>query len=460
VTFDIFCGENIAMIDDNSTTVGHAQKMILGFYPPDTHTTIEKEKVMSILKVFGRDITELNKYHLRLRTMHIPDNPPIFTGRLRDNIDPFRLFLDEEIVRVLHYFGFYKAYSSFAMNSQIANIEGFIEKIDNGPGFTHDVKRVFLGKKAWYRRMMNFKGSHYNDDEDQVNRLADLPPVVYYSTPNVKNAKVLRKFKMIVKIIITFKRLLDEVRLRERVIYEDIKMSKEINKQGFKSLKNKKIHEHRVNIAAKPILRSIYKASHEANENKYADDDKKCALLKYYIKNSNEKAVLHKLLGSLVSNDSKQCSVNMRRIIYLTRVVLERPDLLVLDEDALMLDEPSDPGYLDSVFSVLRGSTLICRMQSFKLVHRFDKCATFSGSRLAEFDRTRRLITDADSYTAMRIYKADARKLPLAALRKYAAERKNPGVSPRTSPNQRTSMSRLSGLSPSRLLAGKPAVSS
>ena len=50
---------------------------------------------------------------MRKRFFILKEESLVFTGSVRDNVDPFNLSSDEEIVKVLHYLGLYAAYSEF-----------------------------------------------------------------------------------------------------------------------------------------------------------------------------------------------------------------------------------------------------------------------------------------------------------------------------------------------------------
>ena len=418
-SFELFPGEKIIMIDDNANTTNFLKNLILGFQNPDSYTSNDPGIGPSFVKVFGKDIRRINKYHMRLRMMYLPSSPHLFIGTLRDNVDPFRMFMDDEIVRVLHYFGFYNAYCAYLKKNKESEMERLLTNV-NFDIMGDDWRLVFCGRREWAKKALSFNKKMLSDFKKR--ELSHLPPVVYYNTPKIKNFKALFKLQIKIKIIIALNRLLQEVRNRIRRVQEDILLSKEIQDKGYIVEIGREVLERKGFSARMPAVKSIYRnptlASKEAGREKVQIDEATCKLLKYRIQNSNEKEVLHKLLNSWVSSEYGDLSLNMRRIAYLTRAVLERPDLIVLDEDALLLEETNDEHYLRSVFAALRESTVICTMRNFKIIQYFDKCATFCGPRLVEFDKLKNLLGDPFSYTSALISKSDTRKLSLASISK------------------------------------------
>ena len=58
------------------------------------------------------------------------DEPLVFTGSVRDNVDPFNVASDEEIVKVLHYLGLYQAYSLFLKGNKADLIDRHMDALD------------------------------------------------------------------------------------------------------------------------------------------------------------------------------------------------------------------------------------------------------------------------------------------------------------------------------------------
>ena len=67
---------------------------------------------------------------MRKRFFILKEESLVFTGSVRDNVDPFNLSSDEEIVKVLHYLGLYAAYSDFVKTKKTGRIERHIDALN------------------------------------------------------------------------------------------------------------------------------------------------------------------------------------------------------------------------------------------------------------------------------------------------------------------------------------------
>ena len=81
------------------------------------------------IKIGGHEIEKYEAQALRKKFLILREDPLVFTGSVRDNVDPFNLSTDEEIVKVLHYLGLYTAYSDFIKSKQTGRIERHIDAL-------------------------------------------------------------------------------------------------------------------------------------------------------------------------------------------------------------------------------------------------------------------------------------------------------------------------------------------
>ena len=93
------------------------------------HTKPEDHALSSFtIKVLGVDIEAARIYELRRQQMYLSENPPVFTGTLRENIDPFNKYTDDDIVRTLDYFGFYESYSAYIKAREQQDVIDFVKR--------------------------------------------------------------------------------------------------------------------------------------------------------------------------------------------------------------------------------------------------------------------------------------------------------------------------------------------
>ena len=82
----------------------------------------------------------------------------------------------------------------------------------------------------------------------------------------------------------------------------------------------------------------------------------------------------------------------MKRILCLARAVLEKPDILLAEENAFIVDHCKPLDYLDGVFASLRDTTILCDITAFKLLDRFEHAAIFDSDSIVERGLTRELL--------------------------------------------------------------------
>jgi putative ABC transport system ATP-binding protein len=73
-----------------------------------------------------------------------------------------------------------------------------------------------------------------------------------------------------------------------------------------------------------------------------------------------------------------------RQKLAIARVLLKRPDVLIINEATALLDNGSQGRLLDAVFKEAEGRTLIWVLHNAALAKRFDRVLVFAEGRLAE----------------------------------------------------------------------------
>ena len=149
--------------------------------------------------------------------MIVRQDPLVFTGSVRDNVDPFNLSTDEEIVKVLHYLGLYAAYSDFIKTRQIGRIEKHINalnkkiptpnKLFEDP--VHYVHKRLKKVGKWCMNKSKHKVSH------TVANSTNATGVDVF----IKSRK-LRIVKIVIKFSIVLRQIKSELKRRKRARYE------------------------------------------------------------------------------------------------------------------------------------------------------------------------------------------------------------------------------------------------
>ena len=343
VNLSIYCGDRVILVETpkTSSTVDSILDIIMGFQwigNKNTPASLPKEQKLdyelstdSVVKVYGKDISGMNVFDLRRHLSHMISNPPLFTGTFRENIDPFGDFKDEDMITTLHYLGFYNAYCAYV---KIFNPQELLESVD---------KVVIEGQKeaklkttgCWCCKKTRPINDYRVPKEMRMTKskkVPDLNPLP--KTPQIPTAS-----------------------------------SNERRKRKLKTPARPKV--------LPPLNPKL----------KYPETKRPTHLSKYKIEEPMERKIVENLLQMTLNSESKHCSLNLRRIVQMTRVMLEKPELLILEEDSLNIEGTNDSRYLNQFFTHLKNTTIICKAVTFANLHRFAKCATFDSGKLVEYDR-------------------------------------------------------------------------
>lgn len=92
-------GEKVALVGEEGSGRRALIDMILGMKKPD-------EREESCIFLFGKYISDLKPAEYRSKIQFLNEKAELFSGTIRENIDPSHKFSDEEIVKTLHYLHF------------------------------------------------------------------------------------------------------------------------------------------------------------------------------------------------------------------------------------------------------------------------------------------------------------------------------------------------------------------
>ena len=60
-----------------------------------------EDNSLGVINLDGENVSELGLHHLRQNVTNIPQDPTLFTGTIKTNIDPFNKYTDEQIAETL-----------------------------------------------------------------------------------------------------------------------------------------------------------------------------------------------------------------------------------------------------------------------------------------------------------------------------------------------------------------------
>lgn len=92
-------GDNMALIGQEGSGRKTLVDMLLGMKKPN-------EREESCIFLFGKYINDLNPIDYRTKIKYLKEDANLFSGTLRENVDPQHKYSDEEIIKLLHFLKF------------------------------------------------------------------------------------------------------------------------------------------------------------------------------------------------------------------------------------------------------------------------------------------------------------------------------------------------------------------
>ena len=146
---------------------------------------------------------------------------------------------------------------------------------------------------------------------------------------------------------------------------------------------------------------------------------KDCVIIDNHVVDKKEEYdLLLKLIDTRADCSFFRWSNPMKRLICLARAVLEKPEILLVEEKAFIIDHTKRHSYLDGIFSSLRETTILCDITSFKLLDRFEQAAVFDSNSIIERGLTQDLLQTKESALVEKLKTIDSRKVGVMHFRK------------------------------------------
>ena len=103
-------GQKMALVQMSGMTIRVLFDLVLKFRYPSKD---KNSNGSSYIKIQGTPVDQYKKSVMRRKFMLLKEDPVMFMGTLRENVDPYRYFTDSKIVRVLHFLGLYRVYAEY-----------------------------------------------------------------------------------------------------------------------------------------------------------------------------------------------------------------------------------------------------------------------------------------------------------------------------------------------------------
>jgi ABC-type multidrug transport system fused ATPase/permease subunit len=329
-------GQKIALIQEKGHSVRSLFDLLLGFrtVSAETRTRTKGWK----FSLYGQPIETLTSQYIQQHQTYLLAKAPLVTGTLRDNVDPMRLFKEDDIIRILYLLGFDQALK--------------------------EQKQEILG--------LDFLNTGHFQASKSV--LSDVLAQQKYGTKGIG-----RKYEKCSKFIKIARRILMDIKWKKAALKDQQRLREEnkLSRDLF-----------RFGISKATIAHSItLTRSHAESE----ISEKITAVP------AESKSVIEKAMD--VEVDKENTTTFLKRIVALARAILIRPEIIIAEEDSFVTsnDFGQVSRVLDTCLPILAKSTILCKITSFNLLDRFNKCAVFDDKTVTRFCSTKDLLSDVNS---------------------------------------------------------------
>jgi ABC-type multidrug transport system fused ATPase/permease subunit len=338
INFTVEKGQKIALIQEKGHSIRSLFDLLLGFrtVPAVTRNGTEGWK----FTLYGQPIETLTSQYIQQHQTYLLAKAPLVTGTLRDNVDPMRLFKEDDIIRILYLLGFDKALK--------------------------EQKQEILG--------LDFHNTgHFQATKSVLSEV--LAQQKHASKENVRKYDKCKKFKKIARRILM-----------------DIKWKKAAQKDQQKLREENKLSRDLVRFGVSRL--SIISSLSLTRSHAESDISNHLAAIP-----AESKTVIEKAMD--VEVDKENTTTFLKRIVALARAILIRPEIIIAEEDSFVTsnDFGQVSRVLDTCLPILAKSTILCKITSFNLLDRFTKCAIFDDKTVTRFCTTQDLLSDVNSDT-------------------------------------------------------------
>jgi ABC-type multidrug transport system fused ATPase/permease subunit len=415
-------GERKALIQLVGSSIEMLFDIILRFREP---TLLPAPANLSTLLLKGKPFSEYDPVDFRRNFLLMSEDPVILVGTLRDNVDPFRLHSEEDIVKVLHFFGFYKALCSSIRTTDPRLVAKYVASLPKRSPTTQrgELRPIQLLKTLFASQKQKIKCCSKKTAIPAKKTEADIHHLV----------KVRSRLHIVFIAIRAAIRMQTRVQRRlakkqatelESPSLEDSQLSRRSSSARFSVYAaddweaQKRLKE--VQSARKADKSSKEKAGDLKFEHHHKGKKPKESRLHHYtIKDEGERKAVHELLEMWLASDSTLLNFPLKRILAITRVVLEKPAVLLMEERALIIDYSWPLDHVADFFEAIPNTAVLCSMTSFKLLNYFEEVCVFDHNAVIEAGNTQELQRSETSALNARVQQVDSRKITKRRLSRH-----------------------------------------
>jgi hypothetical protein len=123
------------------------------------------------------------------------------------------------------------------------------------------------------------------------------------------------------------------------------------------------------------------------------------------VRNIEEAVLINDILDAWVKPNGENFGMSLKKIICATRCILQKKQILLMDDDALFV--PESPNLMDDVFNEMPESTIISVVNDYENLLFFDEVIVFNEGFISERGDPRKLLMDKSSMLQMIIKRVD-----------------------------------------------------
>lgn len=407
----IYAAEKVAIIDPENYGRENLFKLITLSKSRDI-----KASGSSLFQLLGYNVDLTDANTIRKDMLYLRQDPPMFKGTVRENIDPHHRFSDTEIVRTLHFLKVFEALQHFTGFDKAKEIaislrqkEGKVkvQEVETGEGLDSEEEAT----------LSNIQGETPRFDLDKL-----LPPdLLRYKTQTSPTSKrksfrsqrsaPMSPFKKTIQITSEmdqskqFDKIdsFDEETPRqveglmspritplntlvrdEQSFKNNRQMEKEKDKQINSFFKNQLENEMPIPERAKRIDKRLQQF----------DDNYQLHRVQF----QDESEIIRLFLRVNVGKNGKRMNSALKKICQLAKAFLQKPRLIMLDEDALRVPLFDLTFYVEKLFDALRESAIFALSKNYRNLHYYSRVYVMSKGTIKEQGNPLELVDNNKSF--------------------------------------------------------------
>lgn len=424
-------------------------------------------------EIRGTPVTLATAAELRKSMTYLYPNPSLLMGTVRDNIDPFKRYTDEEIMRTMHFLKMVRALQEYSGLFVCEDIEMFLASKQNtveiheislaeikprvvkdltevvvdekkskkgrgtravtqGPGSTNvqqnknrgmqplKEKQETIAKEMRDKRNKTIDklkeldggqldsptSNNYEEGEEEEDDLEDDLDKEDEKKPLQHSASMSKLDKM-------YDRDLMEKRVNRKLFKKYMKEIKRIFLGANYSIESKEDEQVREFFELQfinefPIPMPIPERA------KRLDDELEDFDMNYenhHIHFEDERKLMETLLKMEVGQNGRNLNEDCRKIIMLTKVYLDKPPIIVYDEDALFIHGVNRSFYIKQLFQNLRESGIMGFVKDLSQIYHYSNTIILEKGEIIEQDPPLDLIDNQQSHLYRIVMRDDIRTL-------------------------------------------------